>query len=74
MKKSFFFKKKYFFWAYRVANVDGIDAALGLEVVEGQLVANGRVGLVAEAPRVFIELGSVLHKKKYIYIRNQRKS
>ena len=33
-----------------MAHVDGVGEALGLHVVEGQLVADGGVGLVAELP------------------------
>jgi hypothetical protein len=47
-------------FSHRVADVDGVDRALCLEVVEGQLEANSRVGLVAVAPSILVELRRVL--------------
>mmetsp|Transcript_10715 Transcript_10715/g.35613 ORF Transcript_10715/g.35613 Transcript_10715/m.35613 type:complete len:456 (-) Transcript_10715:2883-4250(-) len=42
-----------------VANVNGLDEALGLQVVEGELEPNGSRSLVLQLPRLFVQLRRV---------------
>lgn len=54
-----------------MANVNGVDVAVGLEVVEGQLVADGGIGFRGKAPGVLVVRRSIgigvflLHNKAH---------
>eukprot|EP00047_Mylnosiga_fluctuans_P004326 m.233871 g.233871 ORF g.233871 m.233871 type:complete len:321 (-) comp12582_c0_seq1:3008-3970(-) len=45
---------------HRLRDIDRFDEALGTEIVERELVADGGVGLVAVCPRVLVVLGRAL--------------